>query len=292
MDLMTLAEPALTEHFGMLAERYDVILCDVWGVVHNSIVAAPSACDALLRFRARGGTVILITNAPRPGATVLRQLDSLGVSREAYDDIVSSGDVTRALIARRDGQAALHIGPDRDLGIFTGLALQFADAQAADYIVCTGLFDDDAETPDDYRKLLSQLRSRELFMICANPDLVVERGTKLIYCAGAIADLYQSQGGEVLYAGKPHPPIYEEALAKAAARRDEPIARNRVIAIGDSIRTDIKGAVALGIDCVFVTAGIHAEELGPRDNPDVRALRRLFAEAGTRPTAVMRELVW
>jgi HAD superfamily hydrolase (TIGR01459 family) len=292
MDLMTLAEPTLTEHFHMLAERYDVILCDVWGVVHNSIVSAPSACDALLRFRARGGTVILITNAPRPGATVLRQLDSLGVSREAYDDIVSSGDVTRGLVARRDGQAALHIGPDRDLGIFTGLELRFADAQAADYIVCTGLFDDDAETPDDYRELLSRLRERNVFMICANPDLVVERGTKLIYCAGAIADLYQSQGGEVLYAGKPHPPIYEDALAKAAALRGEAIARNKVIAIGDSIRTDIKGAVALGIDCVFVTAGIHAEELGPRDNPDIATLRHLFASAGTMPTAVMRELAW
>jgi HAD superfamily hydrolase (TIGR01459 family) len=284
--------PNVIDHFAPLASDYDVLLCDVWGVIHNGVAAFAPACEALLRFRKLGGTAILITNAPRPGATVLRQLDSLGVSREAYDDIVSSGDVTRALIARRDGQAALHIGPDRDLGIFTGLALQFADAQAADYIVCTGLFDDDAETPDDYRKLLSQLRSRELFMICANPDLVVERGTKLIYCAGAIADLYQSQGGEVLYAGKPHPPIYEEALAKAAARRDEPIARNRVIAIGDSIRTDIKGAVALGIDCVFVTAGIHAEELGPRDNPDAGALRRLFAEAGTTPTAVMRELKW
>ena len=231
--------PTFTAHFAPLAVRYDVVLCDVWGVVHNSLVAFAEAGEALARFRARGGAVVLITNAPRPGAVVKRQLDRLGVPHAAYDAIVSSGDVTRRIIAARRG-ALYHLGPERDRPLFEGLAAAFAGAEDADFVVCTGLFNDEGETPEDYRPLLERLRARKLAMICANPDLVVARGTKLIYCAGALADLYTTLGGEVVYAGKPHRPIYEDALAMAAARGCRaPL--ERVLAIGDSIRTDLAG---------------------------------------------------
>jgi HAD superfamily hydrolase (TIGR01459 family) len=289
---MKLALPTFTEHFEALAPHYDVVLCDVWGVVHNSIVAVPSACEALARFRAQGGTVVLITNAPRPGAVVLHQLDQLKVARDVYDGIVSSGDVTRAVIAGRPGERTFHIGPDRDLGVFAELDVRFGSAETADYVVCTGLFDDDDEAPEDYRPLLTTLRARNLFMICANPDLVVERGDRLIYCAGALADLYHSLGGEVLYAGKPHRPIYDDALTLAAKQRGHRVALDRTLAIGDSVRTDLKGAATLGVDCLFVTAGIHAEELGARDQPDAGALSAIFAAAGATPKAVMRQLAW
>jgi HAD superfamily hydrolase (TIGR01459 family) len=282
----------LTEHFADLAPRYDVLLCDVWGVVHNSLVASPQAHDALSRFRAKGGRVVLITNAPRPAAEVRQQLDRMGVPHHAYDSIVTSGDLTRTVVAARSGQKVFHIGPARDLPLFKGLDVSFVPNEMADYIVCTGLFNDEGETPEDYRATFEKSLARKMFLLCANPDLVVERGTQLIYCAGALAELYQSLGGEVLYAGKPHPPIYQEALQRAAAARGREAPRERVAAIGDSIRTDMKGAEAFGIDSIFVTDGIHAEELGARDAPDTRVLTDVFAREGVAPTAVMRRLVW
>ena len=280
------------DRFSALSVGYDIVLSDVWGVIHNGVAAFPEACDALSRYRAGGGTVILITNAPRPGEAVSRQLDHFGVPRAAYDGVVSSGDVTRAVVAKRPGQSLFHLGPQRDISIFTELDVHFAPVEAADYVVCSGLFDDEVETAEDYRDLLGLMRTRSLFMVCGNPDVVVERGDRLVYCAGAIADLYVTLGGEVLYAGKPHRPIYDNALAKAESLRGGPVPLQRVLAIGDSLRTDIKGAAALGIDCLFVTAGIHAEELGGRDNPDRAALDRLFAQAGVSPKAVTRRLVW
>lgn len=282
----------LTDNFAALAAQYDVVLSDVWGVTHNGVTAFPEACDALERFRKRGGTVILITNAPRRGEAVCRQLDRLGVPRTAYDGIVSSGDVTCTVMLQRPGQRVFHLGPERDLSIFEGLDARFAPAEQADYVVCTGLFDDDVETPEDYRERLAAMRARNLFMICGNPDVVVERGERLVYCAGAIADLYGSLGGEVIYAGKPYAPIYEMALEKAQALRGRQTQHPRVLAIGDSIRTDVKGASAFGADCLFVTAGIHAEELGSRDDPDLALLKKIFAEAGVEPKAVTRRLVW
>jgi HAD superfamily hydrolase (TIGR01459 family) len=280
------------DRFSTLAAGYDVVLCDVWGVVHDGVAAFPEACDALARYRAGGGTVILITNAPRTGESVARQLDGFGVPRAAYDGVVSSGDVTREVVAQRRGQSLFHLGPQRDISIFSGLDVRFAPVETADYVVCSGPFNDEVETAEDYRDLLGIMRARSLFMVCGNPDVVVERGDKLVYCAGAIADLYASLGGEVLYAGKPHRPIYDNAMRKAESRRGSPIALPRVLAIGDSLRTDLKGAAALGIDCLFVTAGIHAEELGGRDNPDPSALDRIFAAAGVWPKAVARKLKW
>jgi HAD superfamily hydrolase (TIGR01459 family) len=284
--------PSFTEHFSALAPRFDVVLCDVWGVVHNGVTAFPHACDALARFRRGGGTVVLITNAPRPGEFVARFLDRLPVPRAAYDGIVSSGDVTRNVIAERRGQSIFHLGPERDRPIFDDLDVRVVPLETADYAVCTGLFDDNVETPEDYRDRLMRMRARNLFMVCANPDVVVERGDQLVYCAGALADLYAELGGEVLYAGKPHPPIYRQALAVAETQRGRPIDPARVIAIGDSVRTDLTGAAAMGIPFLFVTAGIHAEELGTRDNPDPAALREIFAAADAKPDAVMRRLTW
>lgn len=287
-----IATPSFTEHFSTLAGGYDAVLSDVWGVIHNGVTATPTACDALTRFREAGGTVMLITNAPRPGAVVIKFLDNLKVPHSAYDGIVSSGDVTRSAMAARPDKSVFHIGPPRDLPIFDGLGLRFVPLEQADYVVCTGLRNDEAETPETYRAELDELRRRDMFMLCGNPDLVVERGDKLIYCAGAIADLYSTLGGNVFYAGKPHRPIYELALERVAALRGGPPARKRVLAIGDSVRTDLRGATDFGIDCLFVTAGIHAEELGDRHAPDPAALGRMFADAGIAPKAVARRLAW
>lgn len=279
-------------HFSSLASGYDVVLSDIWGVVHNGLASFPHACDALLRMRARGGTVVLVTNAPRPSTVVARQLEKLHVPRQTYDAIVSSGDVTRGVIEERPGQSVHHLGPERDRSIFDGLNVTFAPLESADYVICSGLNDDEAESPDDYRAQLDIMRERGLFMVCANPDVVVERGNRLVYCAGAIADLYATLGGEVLYAGKPYWPIYDKALAKAEAAAKKPIARDRVLAIGDSVRTDLKGAHAAGLDFLFVTSGIHAEELGGREQPNPEAIKDVFTAAGEMPKAVMRELAW
>ncbi len=285
---MTLILP----HFSAIASKYDAVLCDVWGVVHNGVNSFPDACDALTKARNAGAKVVFITNAPRPHDVVARQSASLGVPRETHDAIVSSGDVTRALIGERPGQSVFHMGPTRDIEIFTGLDLKFAPLESADYVVCSGLDDDDRETPDDYRTRLEGMLARKVFMICGNPDVVVERGDKMVYCAGAVADLYASMGGQVVYAGKPYRPIYDMALAKAEASAGRKIALDRVLAIGDSIRTDFAGARDFGVDFLFVTSGIHAEELGGRERPDINMLTAKFAAAGATPAAVMRELVW
>jgi len=284
--------PILTDHFATLAPNYDAILSDVWGVIHNGVESFPAASEALTRFRETGGTVCLISNAPRPGAQVTRLLDHLHVPHSAYDAIVTSGDVTRDCVAKRAGEPVFHIGPERDLTIFTGLDAPFGPLETARYVICSGLYDDEVETPDDYRELIGKIRARNLFMVCANPDVVVERGDRLVYCAGAIADLYAEQGGEVFYAGKPYRPLYDLALAEVTRVRGKPVPLDRVLAIGDSVRTDLKGAHDLGADCLFVTAGIHAEELGHRDDPDPAALRTMFAAAGQMPKAVTRRLVW
>ncbi|HYC16365.1 MAG TPA: TIGR01459 family HAD-type hydrolase [Pseudolabrys sp.] len=289
---MSSASPPLIPKFSSLAPHYDVVLSDIWGVIHNGMAAHAHACDALMRMRARRGVVILVTNAPRPSDVVARQLERLHVPRETYDAIVSSGDVTRSVIDERRGQTLYHLGPERDRSIFSGLNVQFAPPETADYVVCSGLEDDETETPDDYRTRLESMLARRLFMVCGNPDVVVERGSTLVYCAGAIADLYATMGGEVLYAGKPCRPIYDMALAKAASAAGREIALSRVLAVGDSVRTDLKGARTAGVDFLFVTSGIHAEELGSREQPDSAALAATFAAAGGMPKAVMRELRW
>jgi HAD superfamily hydrolase (TIGR01459 family) len=282
----------LLDRFSSVAPNYDVVLCDIWGVVHNGIAAHAHACDALIRYRAGGGTVVLITNAPRPSPWVVRQLGRLGVPADTYDDVMTSGDLTREAVAARNGGAVFHIGPQRDISIFDGLDVRFARLETADYVVCSGLFDDTTETPDDYRDLMGRMRGRGLLMVCANPDIVVERGDERVYCAGAIADLYGAMGGEVLYTGKPHRPIYDAALAKAARARGATVSPGRMLAIGDSLRTDMTGAQTLGIDTLFVSGGIHAEELGRGEEPAEEALGAIFSAAGVTPRSVTVRLAW
>ncbi len=206
---------------------------------------------------------------------------------------MSSGDVTRGIVEERRPQSVFHLGPERDKPIFAGLDIVFAPLETADYVVCSGLFDDTVETPETYRDMIAAMRAGSRFMVCANPDIVVERGDTLVYCAGAIADAYAALGGEVLYCGKPHAPIYDAALTTAASLRGG-IAppRSRVLAIGDSVRTDLTGAKAYGIDSVFVVSGIHAEELGGREAPDLGALGAIFGGSGVAPRGVMRGLQW
>lgn len=272
-----------------LVDDVDVVLSDIWGVVHNGIEAFPEACEALHTYRSRGGTVILITNAPRPADSVQRQLRKLGVADETYDAIVSSGDLTRHFVAGHPGKKLFWIGPERDSSIHRGLDCLLAPLEQADYIVCTGLFDDETESGEDYRAMMLQARERKLTLVCANPDIVVERGDRLIYCAGAIAELYRELGGEVIFYGKPHRPIYERAMASAAERSGHAAPLSRVLAIGDSVRTDLAGAHGFGIDCLFVTRGIHSEEFEGIDQFDSASVKELF---GHPPRALMRELRW
>ena len=272
-----------------LVDGIDVVLSDIWGVVHNGLEAFPDACEALHKYRSRGGTVILITNAPRPADSVQRQLRKLGIADETYDAIVSSGDLTRHYVADHPGRKVFWLGPQRDYSIHRGLDPVLAPLQEADYIVCTGLLDDETETAEDYRGMMMQARERKLTLICANPDIVVERGDRLIYCAGAIAELYRELGGEVIFYGKPHRPIYERAIELAAEWRGRAVQLKRVLAIGDSVRTDLAGAHGFGIDCLFVTRGIHAEDFEGIDQLNPAAVKELF---GHPPRALTRELRW
>src|SRR5712671_3838680 len=255
----------------------DVVLSDIWGVVHNGLEAFPEACEALHTFRQQGGTVILITNAPRPADSVQRQLRKLHVADEIYDAIVSSGDLTRHFVADHLDQKVYGLGP------------VLAPLDQADYIVCTGLFDDETESAEDYRGMMLLARERNLRMICANPDIVVERGDRLVYCAGAIAELYRELGGDAIFYGKPHRPIYERARQLATERRGHAVELRKVLAIGDSVRTDLAGAHGFGIDCLFVTRGIHAEEFAGIDQLDPASVKELF---GHPPRALIRELRW
>ena len=278
------------ERLRELVDGVDVVLSDIWGVVHNGLEAFPDACEALHSFRKGGGTAILITNAPRPADSVQRQLRKLGVADATYDAIVSSGDLTRHYLADHPGRKVFWLGPERDGSIYRGLDVTLAPLEEADYIVCTGLIDDETESAEDYRPMMLKARERGLPLICANPDIVVERGDRLIYCAGAIAELYREIGGEAIFYGKPHRPIYERAMALAAERRQgQAVALRRVLAIGDSVRTDLTGAHGFGIDCLFVTRGIHSEEFEGLDQLDPASVKELF---GHPPKALMRDLRW
>jgi HAD superfamily hydrolase (TIGR01459 family) len=267
---------------------YGVILCDVWGVLHNGLVAFPQAAAALTAYRHQGGVVILLSNAPRPGASVVEQLDKLGVSRSSYDGIVTSGDLTRHLIAARANERFYHIGPERDLPLFAGLGKSVVDVNAADYVICTGLKDDEIETVSDYHAVLDVMRQKDIPLICANPDLVVERGSMLIPCAGAIAQAYEQRGGDVIYAGKPYPAIYDLATQNAATSHQGALEKGSILAIGDAIRTDIMGADRYGIASLFIVRGIHGHEIGPQaDQPKLEAW---LARQTAQPTFVMDEL--
>jgi len=280
-----LPEPLILSHFAAIASDYDALICDVWGVVHNGQTAHLPACEALKKFRAAQGAVVLVSNAPRPVRDLKVQFARYGVPEDCYDAIVTSGAAAHDDLARRVAKGPVHmfhLGPERDRGVFDDLAVACVPEADADIVLCTGLFDDDTETPETYRAQLTDMKSRGLTMLCANPDLVVQRGGKLVYCAGALAKLYEELGGTVIYYGKPHQPIYDIALA--ASRKPK-----RPLAIGDALLTDLKGANGAGIDALFIGEGIHAAEIEPFD---AETLGRLFAKTGVQARAAMRALVW
>jgi HAD superfamily hydrolase (TIGR01459 family) len=287
-----MTSPKVVPGLSALAERYDLLLCDIWGVVHNGREAFPMACDALARFRAEGGEVILISNSPRPRAGVIAQLKGLGVPREAISEVVTSGDATRKLLLPRAPGPAWKIGPDRDDALYEGLGLQFSDLEDAAFISCTGPFDDETETPEDYRERFCRAIERGLPMLCANPDIVVQRGEKLIYCGGALAQLYEALDGQVAMAGKPHAAIYDLALAEAATLTGRPVDRSRVLCIGDGPRTDLRGANAQGLDALFIAAGIHGQEILATGALDVAMMDHVFETEGVTATWATVELVW
>ncbi|MCB1430695.1 MAG: TIGR01459 family HAD-type hydrolase [Nitratireductor sp.] len=284
-------KPVRVSGLNELAGNYDAVLCDVWGVLHNGVAAWPEAVAALAEFRLGGGTVIMITNAPRPRGPVMTQLESLGVPDGVFDDVVTSGDVTRVLIGEAD-RKVYHIGPERDLKLFDGLDIELVDRDEAETIVCTGLRDDRAETPEDYANELDELASRDLPFICANPDIVVEHGHTLIWCAGALARDYAKMGGETRIVGKPHRPIYEHAHARANDITGRELALDRILAIGDGMPTDVAGAAAFGIDLLYISAGIHSADYGDPDNPDPKALQAFLDSHEANPVAWLPRLAW
>ena len=276
-----------------VATEYDALICDIWGVVHNGLTAWPEACAALTAYREQGGIVILLTNSPRPSEGVQKQLDEMSVPRSAYDDTVTSGDLTRNILVHALDKAIHHIGPPRDNGIYDGIDITLTDAERAEFVLVTGLWDEETESPDDYADLLQSYLARGLTVLCANPDLIVERGDKLIYCAGALGQRYEEMGGQVIWAGKPHPEAYDAATAaiNTHAGRDVPV--NRVLAIGDSLRTDLAGGVAYGCDTLFIAQGIHAAEFfqtdarGARTGLNLPGIAEATKEAGVTPRYVM-----
>jgi HAD superfamily hydrolase (TIGR01459 family) len=269
--------------------KYAAWLVDIWGVMHNGVRAFPSAVEATRRYRDEGGIVILLSNSPRPSEPLRRQLTSLGVTERSYDATVSSGDLTRHELAKHSGARIFHLGPERDLPIFKGIDVTRVEAKDAELVVCTGLFNDETETPEVYEGLLKDLARRKLVMLCANPDHLVERGHNLVYCAGALAHLYEEYGGEVIYAGKPYQPIYELAGETISGIAGREVARSEILAIGDGIRTDMAGAADFGLDAVFVASGLHVGP-GGEGLDDVR-LADLF-EGRKPPRAAMPALAW
>lgn len=285
--------PPILSHAGPLLERYDVIFCDVWGVVHNGVTAYEGACRALETFRSGGGTVILVSNAPVPKRRVADMLESRHVPQAAWDDIVSSGDIALAHVQKRGFTRLYCIGPqDRDQALFGALKARSVSLQESEAIICTGLTDDRNEKPDDYRGLLEEALTLRLPFVCANPDLVVDVGGTLLYCAGAIADLYAHMGGAVYWAGKPHLNSYETAHHRAEALRDENVPRGKILIIGDSLRTDMKGAETFGSDALFIASGIHRHETMDGISLSAKGLADLFVPGSPPAIAAMAELRW
>lgn len=272
-----------------ITDDYDLILCDVWGVLHNGVSAWAEASDALIDARSAGKTVILITNSPRRSQEVITQLQSLDVPGEAYDGLVTSGDVTRTLIAEGP-RKIFHLGPDRDRTLFDDLDVELVEEFEASGVACTGMFEDETETPEDYAEMLQRMRARDLPFICANPDIVVERGDRLIWCAGALARDYGQLGGRTLIAGKPHRPIYEKALNDGATLRGKETPLARVLAIGDGMTTDVKGAMLADIPLLFISDGVHAREYGGHGTPDIDRMAVFLDDFGAEPVATMNKL--
>jgi HAD superfamily hydrolase (TIGR01459 family) len=281
-------DPPILSSLSEIAGDYDVAICDVWGVIHNGRDAYHSAVEAMRRFRAERGPVVLLSNAPRLADGVEHQFKRIGVPFDFYDAIVTGGEAARAdLVARTAGGKELklfYLGPKRDHPLFEGLRLKLTEAEEAEAVLCTGFYDDETEAPDDYRPLLETFLKRNLEFLCANPDIVVQRGDRLVYCAGAIAKLYETMGGRAVYYGKPHRPVFEIALLRARAKA--PV--RRPLVIGDGIGTDILGANNIGWDALFIAGGIHGAELKERPH----SITELLAKEAVGVRAVMPELRW
>ncbi len=275
-----------------IADGYRGILCDVWGVYHNGVAVYPEASGALHAFREAGGRVVMLTNAPRPASEVAEAMLRLGGREADYDSIVTSGDAAREFLATGEwGRRALHLGPARDLPLIRGLDIERVSLEAAEFVLCTGLFDDGAETPDDYRPLLADALARNLPMLCSNPDRFVDRGPLRVPCAGSIAAVYEALGGEVRWFGKPYPPVYETALARLDRAAGEPLAPEEVLAVGDGVLTDVAGAAAKGLDCLFVSGGLASREIRHRDgSPDDEDLDRFLRRHDRKPIATIGQL--
>lgn len=286
--------PPIIDNAAALLSRYDVVLCDIWGVVHDGRDAYPAAGEALARFRAGGGTVILVSNVPVPGEGVEVVLSKTRVRRDAWDAIVAGGDIALEHVAEK-GYRRLHwVGPlRRDKALFDRAPGPSVPVEDAEAILCSGLVDDINETVEDYRTLLAAARARQLPFVCANPDLVVDVGEQRHLCAGSLAAEYERIGGEVYWAGKPHLPAYKTARERAGALRGTLPPLERILGIGDTVRTDLGAAQALGVDALFVTAGIHRELIMTGEQIDPRGLAELFAPPGTPPAvAAMTYLRW
>ena len=282
----------LRDGLSALADDYDGIISDVWGVLYDGVEGIPDAIAALAKARAAGLKVVLITNAPRRSAAILGELKRFGVDDSMTDAIVTSGDVCRGLLAGERRRRALHIGIAGNLEVLDGLDVELVDEATAEYVICTSLIDDEHETPDDYRSRFARLIARGLPLYCFNPDIVVERGDRLVYCAGALAAVYAELGGEVIYGGKPHRPIYDAALAALSAKFGGAIDRRRVLAIGDGLPTDIRGAYAQNLDVLMVTSGIHAADFGDVDRPDLGRVTARLAAEGLAARAAIVSLRW
>jgi HAD superfamily hydrolase (TIGR01459 family) len=281
----------ILEGAGTLLARYDVIISDVWGVVHDGLWALEPACAALAAFRAEGGSVVLLSNAPGPSEQIARLLDKKRVPRAAWDRLVTSGDVTRALLVADGHRQVFHIGTARDTIVFKGTDAVLVDEDGAEVVVATELRDDRSESPEDYRPLLARLAARGLPFICGNPDLVVHVGADLLPCAGALATIYEELGGTVKWAGKPHRPAYDLALAAAnEARNGRAFDMSRVLVIGDAVRTDLAGAALIGADALFIAGGIHRDEVMIGGVLDQTAVDDVLAATKARVVGVLAQL--
>jgi len=288
-----MSAPEVIAGLSEIADRYDAVLCDVWGVIHNGRESFPEACKALIRFQELRGPVVLISNVPRPSRFVLSQLKELDVPREAWSGFVASGDATFAELVKRAPGPAWAVGPSRDGGLYEGSGVDQTEIpEHAAFISCTGLFDDDIETPEDYRERLEACARRGLEMVCANPDRVVQRGDKMIWCAGALADLYESMGGKVIMVGKPFAPIYELSYAEIDRLAGRPVDRDRILAVGDGLPTDVIGANRQGLDLLFVAGGIHAAELERAGRMDAELVDAFLGRAGAHARYAAPDLRW
>ncbi len=270
------------------SDSHPVWFCDIWGVVHDGVRPFPLTVAALKQHRSRGGTVILVTNSPRSHQGVERQLREIGVDPGSHDAIVTSGDVTQVLMTLHGGGKVFHIGAARDHSIYDGTDVSPVPLEEAKAVLCTGLFDDVNDQLSDYDALLDELKSRGLVMICANPDKIVKKGDRILYCAGKLAELYAARGGEVLMAGKPFAPIYDLAMAEAERLRGRPVDRPEVLAIGDGPETDIRGAADYGLDALLVAEGVTDASEGLH----MAEAAVLMAVPHARIVATVHDLAW